>query len=203
MTDAAFWNKAARKYARDPIKNIENYEETLRVTRGYLSPNDRVLEVGCGTGGSARKLAGAVAQIIATDLSSEMIEIARERHEPGLNIDYRVASSDEHQPDAPFDAILGFNLLHLVPDLAGTLDALRAQLKPDGLLITKSVPLRDMNLAIRLMIPAMQWVGKAPGIQWFNRHELARAIKKAGFTLVEHRHFGTAQNSRFIVARRT
>ena len=50
---AKFWDKAAAKYAKSPIEDIEAYNYTIGRTRSYLSPTDRVLEVGCGTGSTA------------------------------------------------------------------------------------------------------------------------------------------------------
>ena len=51
MTDAAtFWDKIAPKYAKDPINDVASYEYTLGRTLSYLTEDDSVLELGCGTG---------------------------------------------------------------------------------------------------------------------------------------------------------
>ena len=49
-TDAQFWDRAARKYARDPIKDMAGYERTIERTRQYLKAGDVALELGCGLG---------------------------------------------------------------------------------------------------------------------------------------------------------
>ena len=54
-----FWDGAAENYAKSPIRDVEAYNYTLERTRTYLSPTDKVLEVGCGTGSTALLLAGA------------------------------------------------------------------------------------------------------------------------------------------------
>jgi ubiquinone/menaquinone biosynthesis C-methylase UbiE len=51
----------------------------------------RVLEVGCGTGGFARRLAERSEHVLALDLSPEMIRIARERSSQFSNIDFALA----------------------------------------------------------------------------------------------------------------
>ena len=80
MTDTArFWDRAARKYAASPIKDMAAYEYTLERTRAYLAPTDHVLELGCGTGTTAVRLAEEVAQYRCTDVSPEMIRIARDK----------------------------------------------------------------------------------------------------------------------------
>ncbi|MEQ9811291.1 MAG: class I SAM-dependent methyltransferase, partial [Azospirillaceae bacterium] len=54
-----FWDRAAPKYSRQPVKNVAAWDVTLERTRRHMSPTDHVLEVGCGTGSSALRLAGA------------------------------------------------------------------------------------------------------------------------------------------------
>jgi len=76
---AAFWDGIAKHYAASPIKDIASYEFTLQRTRSYLRPQDKVLEIGAGTGSTALLLASSVAHITATDLSAEMIKLARPR----------------------------------------------------------------------------------------------------------------------------
>jgi ubiquinone/menaquinone biosynthesis C-methylase UbiE len=84
---AKFWDKVANKYAATPIKDVQAYERTMDRTRTYLSKKDSVLEVGCGTGSTALLLAGSVNRITASDISSNMIDIAR-----GKAKDQRVAN---------------------------------------------------------------------------------------------------------------
>ncbi len=80
MPDAAtFWDKVADKYSKKPVKDMENYNRTLEYTRKHLSATDEILEVGCGTGTTTLHLAPSVKQITASDLSSRMIEIAKEK----------------------------------------------------------------------------------------------------------------------------
>ena len=70
MTAQAFWDRHAPKYAKKPIADVTAYEEKLRCVTSLLKPTDRVLEIGCGTGGTARKIAPVVAHVTATDLST-------------------------------------------------------------------------------------------------------------------------------------
>lgn len=56
----AFWDRIAERYARDPIRNIEAHEATLSDTISRITGVNRVLEVGCGTGTTAQRLASVV-----------------------------------------------------------------------------------------------------------------------------------------------
>ena len=77
QTAETFWDKNAEKYSRSPVKNVPAYERTLERTRSYLSADDEVLELGCGTGSTALLLADAVKHITGSDISANMIGIAR------------------------------------------------------------------------------------------------------------------------------
>lgn len=202
---ARFWDRAAAKYAKSKIKNMPAYEATLARVQSYLKPTDTVLELGCGTGSTALLLADNVAQYTASDISPNMIEIARGKAaETGLdNLKFTVAPVID-APFAPdsFDAVLGFSILHLVDDLPGTLGWLHRVLKPGGLLISKTACLRGMNPLIRVILPAMQWVGLAPYVGVFNSDALEKSVRDAGFEIVESRVFDGAKGVRFIVARK-
>ena len=121
MTDTArFWDRSAKKYASAPIKDIPAYEYTLDRTRSYLMPTDRVLELGCGTGSTGLLLAGAAAQYHGTDISPEMIRIARDKAaaEAVDNITFTAATAQEGMVAAgPVDVVLALNLLHLLRDV--------------------------------------------------------------------------------------
>ena len=53
-TVSRFWDRLAAGYAKKPVPDEEAYARTLERVRAHLTPNDRVLELGCGTGTSAR-----------------------------------------------------------------------------------------------------------------------------------------------------
>lgn len=164
--DARFWNRSARKYAKGAIADPGGYERTLDRTRALLGPSDQVLELGCGTGTSALRLASEVQSYLATDISAAMIEIAHEKHAaspvPGLM--FRATTvEDTALEGGRFNAVLGFNYLHLVRDLPGTLRRIHSLLAPEGLLITKTPCVGDMHPLIRwALLPAMHAIGMAP-----------------------------------------
>jgi SAM-dependent methyltransferase len=113
--DARFWDRAARKYAAGPIADIAGYERTLERTRHYLKGNEAAFEFGCGTGTTALRLAPSVGRIVATDLSSEMIAIARDKAkaEGCSNATFEVTRPEAAPwPDETFDVAFGFNVLH-------------------------------------------------------------------------------------------
>jgi ubiquinone/menaquinone biosynthesis C-methylase UbiE len=206
-SDVRFWDRTSRKYAASVISDQTGYERTLDRTRALLRPDDRVLELGCGTGTTALRLAGAVRIYLATDISAEMIAIAEEKRAAGPvpSLAFRIATAEALEPeDGPFDAVLGFSYLHLVRDLPGTLRRIHALLAAEGLFISKTPCLGDMNPLIRLALPAMRAIGKAPYAGVFRTAELSQLISAAGFDVLATENHATKGNYRpYIVARKT
>lgn len=207
-SDARFWDRISRKYARDTIADQAGYERTLERTRALLKPDDQVLELGCGTGSTALRLAGGVHSYLATDLSAGMIAIAREKQSasgiPALA--FQIATAEASILDAGrYDAVLGFNYLHMVRDVPGTLGRIHTLLAPGGLFISKTPCLGDMNpLLSAVLLPAMRAIGKAPYVSVFRQAELCRLVSSAGFDILATENHATKGNDRrpCIVARK-
>jgi ubiquinone/menaquinone biosynthesis C-methylase UbiE len=207
-SDARFWDRSSRKYARSAIADPNGYERTLERVRAHLRPGDSVLELGCGTGTTALRLADGVRSYLATDISGGMIAIADEKLAvesiPALS--FRTATAEElvHE-ESRFDAVLGFNYLHLVRNVPGTLRSIQVLLKPGGLFISKTPCLGDMNPLIRLLLlPAMRAIGKAPHVSSLGASALEQLIIGAGFdVLVRESHASKGKDQRpYIVARK-
>ncbi|MGR3760607.1 class I SAM-dependent methyltransferase [Roseobacteraceae bacterium NS-SX3] len=205
---APFWDGIAEKYARNPIKDMESYEYTLERTASYLSPEDRVLELGCGTGTTALRLAGGVAEICATDISPGMLAVGKRRaaEQGAENVRFAEATAAT-APGAPYDAVMAFNVLHLVDDLERTLAEVHGLLRPGGMFISKTfcVPQAKASLKyrfIRLVLPLMQMAGKAPYVRFLREAELDRMVTAAGFGIVESGSFPARDGRRFLAARR-
>lgn len=207
-SDARFWDRASEKYARSTIKDQAGYERTLARTRDLLSPDASVLELGCGTGSTALRLGGAVRRYLATDISPGMIAIANRKlqAEPIPTLTFRAGTAETLAGETErFDAVLGFNYLHLVRDLPGTLRTIHGLLNDGGLFISKTACLRDMNPLISwVLLPVMRVVGMAPTVGVFDADALERAIREAGFDIVAREgHASSGKDTRpFIVAQK-
>lgn len=207
-SDARFWDRSSRRYARSPIKDQAGYERTLARIHENLRPGDNVLELGCGTGTTALRLANGVRSYLATDISGGMIAIAQEKLNaaPTPGLDFRAATAEALVQEASrFDVVLAFNYLHLVRDVPGTLRSIHALLKPEGLFISKTPCVGEMNALIRLVIPAMRVVRLAPHVSVFSGETLEQLIKDAGFdVLVREEHASKGKDyRRYVVGRRT
>jgi ubiquinone/menaquinone biosynthesis C-methylase UbiE len=205
---ARFWDRIAVKYSADAIADIAGYEATLRRVQSLLSADQDVLEIGCGTGTTALLLAPSTRRLLATDISAGMIAIARKKlaDEPVPQLDFAVADADAPPArEGGYDVVLAFNVLHLVTDLDGALEAAVQALRPGGLLITKTACISEMNPLIPyLALPLMRAIGKAPHALCFDADALQSAIARQGMDVVSVERHGTgAKDFRvFIVARK-
>ena len=186
MSTAAFWDRAAPKYATDPISDQAGYEKTLGRIRHYLQPDHHVVEIGCGTGSTALSLAPGVKTYRGTDISAGMITIAREKLDTRTpqSLQFDVAAAAD-LPEGPIDAILALNLLHLLPDMTQVLHTCFDALPSGGLLITKTGLLKEGAWYLGLIIPVMRAIGKAPYVCRMSETEAFAAFTDAGFELVE------------------
>lgn len=205
---AKFWDGIAEKYAKSPIRDMESYEHTLQRTVSYLKPTDQVLELGCGTGRTALRLSGHADTITASDVSPGMLAVGRRlaQEEQIENVVF-VEADANRPPNGTFDVVMAFNLLHLIRDLEATLAGVHEVLKPGGLFISKTPCLAQGGLGfkfglLKLLLPIMQLLGKAPFVSQFDIKTLETAIEKAGFEIIESGNFPAKPPSRYLVARK-
>jgi ubiquinone/menaquinone biosynthesis C-methylase UbiE len=117
----------------DGVTHNDHYHNFLL---RHLSSNcENALDVGCGSGTFARRLAERCQHVIALDLSPEMIRLARERSNSYPNIEFQLVDvRDWPLPSENFDCIATIATLHHLP-LTEVLLKMKAALKPGGTLL--------------------------------------------------------------------
>ncbi len=177
----------AESYSQQPVKDVDGWEDTLNRIRNNLNKTSKVLEVGCGTGSSALKLAPSCASVLGTDYSPNMVQIARKKASAAgvANVSFDVAEAEAVPVEgASYDAALALNLLHLCKDAPNVLKTLHGQLKPRGIVATKTHVLAG-KWPLKIILPVAQFFGKAPHISFFNEQELVQMHEKAGFEIID------------------
>lgn len=209
-TPADFWDNAAEKYAKSKISDLDGYHATLERTRTYLAHTDNVLEVGCGTGSTALLLAPNVSHITASDISPKMVNIgSKKAQDQGIKNVSFVASDifGAKVEEMTYDAVLALNMLHLLEDVPGAIRRVHELLRPGGIFISKTFAEKPEGLnfkmrMIKTLVRPMQWLGKAPFVNFMKSSQLENAITENGFEIIESGYYPVSADARFIVAKK-
>ncbi len=181
-----FWDKIAERYSKRPIADEAAYQKKLQVTREYFQPDMEVLEFGCGTGSTAITHAPFVKHILAIDISSKMIDIARGKADAKNveNISFRQSAVDELSvSDQTFDAVLGLSILHLLDNKEDVIAKVRKMLKPGGVLVTSTACIGDTMKFFKVIAPIGKFFGLMPLVRVFTTKELEDSFTDVGFEI--------------------
>ena len=201
-----FWDKTAERYAKSPVSDEATYQKKLAETQSFFTPNMGVLEFGCGTGTTAIHHAPHVQHIDATDISENMLEIGRGKaREAGVeNITFTRGTLTEFNAETGgLDAVLGLNVIHLLPDRQVVIAEVVRILKPGGIFVSSTVCLGNSYLRfIKLAVPFGKLLGLMPDVFVLTEAELAVEFTKAGFVIERQWHHGKNGIAVFMVARK-
>jgi ubiquinone/menaquinone biosynthesis C-methylase UbiE len=201
-----FWDKAAERYAKSPVSDEVTYQRKLSETQSVLAKDMHVLEFGCGTGATAVHHAPYVQHVDAIDISEKMLEIGRGRAtEAGItNIDFsRGTLTEFNAGTASLDAVLGLNVIHLLPDRRAVLAEVARILKPGGIFVSSTGCLGDSYLRfITLIVPLGKLLGLLPDVYILSEAELANELSDAGFAIENQWHHGINDIDVFMIARK-
>jgi SAM-dependent methyltransferase len=175
---------------------------TLTRERAGIAAGARVLDVGCGCGGTTLELArvvGADGRVVAVDISEPMLARARARADAaglGTRIDWRLADAQTARFDeAAFDCVYSRFGVMFFEDPPAAFANLRRALRPQGRLAFVCWQARERNpWMMAPALAAMQHVAfppppapDAPGPFAFADVERVRGIlEAAGFADVAH-----------------
>src|SRR2546428_5631802 len=157
----------------------------------------RALDVGCGTGGWALRMAHEFpkSSFLGIDPDRTAIRIARnKRRTGGSRVRFRVGSGGERiREPAPFDlAYLGEVLYH-VKDKLRLLRNVRNALARDGVLVLAEglvTPARNSADPVPNLVGAMGLDFALQGARFFERSELEALFREAGFSRVKFHDAG-------------
>lgn len=128
-------------YVYDSTRWMILHGRARAVERLELRPDDRVLEVGCGTGLNFRllreRLDPHAGHLTGLDFSEDMLRVAQRRTESAgwSNVELIQADASTMNLGQKFDAILLAYSLTMIPDWKAALERAREHLRPGGRLV--------------------------------------------------------------------
>lgn len=157
-------------------------EQTLALMD--LNPNDRVLDLGCGTGWASRRMARVVTsgEVVGVDVADEMLRRAETASTELTNVRYLWGSAESLSlPDNYFSKVLSVESFYYYADQGAALDELRRVMAPGGRVFILINLYKDNHYSLR-------WVGqlKVP-VQALSEAEYISLLQKHGFVDVEAR----------------
>lgn len=134
------WDRVAAGWEKwwHTIENGAHHVNDRLIDLARIAPGQRVLDIATGIGEpalSAASRVGSAGWVIATDISKQMLDIARIRASTlGLtNVEFLEADAERLDfPDGSFDAILCRWGITSLPDHSNLLVKLKRMLTPDG-----------------------------------------------------------------------
>jgi ubiquinone/menaquinone biosynthesis C-methylase UbiE len=175
------------KHGAGEIWNWESPAGKLRWARrvkmiaGHLKPGMKILELGCGTGYFTRELAPSEADIIAIDVSPELLEIAKANYS-APNVRYEIQNAYAlTYSDATFDSVVGSSILHHL-EIGEALREIYRVLKPGGTIYFTEPNMLNPQIAIQKNVP---WIkrrlGDSPDETAFFRWSMRRLLEQTGY----------------------
>lgn len=128
-----FFDVWARFYRAGPLARVLSHLQRRLIERVGIAPGHRVLDLGCGPGDGAARIAALGGVPVGLDYSEGMVR--RARSEPSLR--GRLLRGDAgHLPfaDGSFDVVVCTNSFHHYPAHVTALREMRRVLKPGGVL---------------------------------------------------------------------
>ncbi|HSJ56975.1 MAG TPA: class I SAM-dependent methyltransferase, partial [Anaerolineae bacterium] len=184
--ERGFWDRQAPGYDQRSFEWFETaYRRSVEKARSVVSPEQQVLEIGCGTGIISLGIAPHVRHVIGTDIAPEMVAVARRKAETaGMgNVEFHVHDGYAlPYDDASFDAVLLFNILHVVQEPAALMREAHRLLKPGGHLVTATDCYAEpVPLKARLYLTAQRLLkvtGAVPFLAYYRRADLHRLFQE-------------------------
>ena len=206
VDDGSFWDGLAEKYAAQPVGNPEAFERKIAVTKSLMEPSDVLLNIGCGTGSLALRLAGDGEHIHGLDISKEMLRIANEKKaaQQVENISFHRGTLDtfDHFGPESLDGICAYSILHLLEDRVASLAWIYSHLKPGGFFVSSTVCLGNTWIPYKYLLAVMKMVGKAPPVSIVSTERLIEEMTAAGFVDIEQPEVGAENTVAFITAKK-
>jgi ubiquinone/menaquinone biosynthesis C-methylase UbiE len=167
-----------------------------------------LVEFGCGTGFFTEVIAEKAVHVLATDQSSEMLEVAGERLARFHNVTLQAADCRKTGfSSGNFDTVFVVNVLQTIDRPSMVLKEGRRILRSGGLLLVVSYTDYGLSLLEKMVIGIRYFTmfGLPPigGIRNFSPPEMERLVEMQGFKILQSELIGGKPKAIYLKAKST
>jgi ubiquinone/menaquinone biosynthesis C-methylase UbiE len=171
------WSKelAAGKEQRG---NLQTNLEFLTQT-GLLTPNDKILEIGCGIGSIVNELSKRGYNITGTDISNKAIAYGLEKY-PDIRLEVQPAEALPYE-DESFDTVLSFDLFEHIAKVDSHVSEVFRVLRNGGCYLFQT-PNKYSNVIFETLYhKSLKWRRAHPSLH--TPKQLKRRLSEHGFEI--------------------
>jgi ubiquinone/menaquinone biosynthesis C-methylase UbiE len=161
------------------------WQRRVKMLSSVLQENNKVLELGCGTGYFTRELVKLKVHVTAIDISPELIEVAKSEIK-SENVSFEVQNAYEMTYDPNlFDAVIGSSVLHHL-EIEKAVTEIYRVLKPGGMIAFTEPNMLNPQIALQKNIPWLKRkLGDSPDETAFFSWKIKKLLTRAGFIKVQ------------------
>ena len=184
------FDREAATYESSPRYRRLAEPRTRAVDLLELTATDKLLDVGCGTGSTLRRVAPQLAHAAGVDISPKMIELARAEAREQPKLEFAVADSAQLPfPDGSFSAVLCTFSFHHYPRPAASAREIARVLEEGGRLVLADASSDQWGVRLADLVARRRESGH---VRFYRSNELQRLLETAGFAEVAiHRPLGS------------
>jgi len=195
--DYLLYEKSAQEYDRVRFGGVAGnwgHQRQIDILRGLVGDwqGKKVLEIGCGTGRITEMLVRWGATVTATDISKEMLEVARARLDGVRGMaspEFRVMSVFDIDIDLrSYDLVIMINVLGRLSNAHQAIHEIALRISADARFIFTFPCLTSILLPIALMINRRgKSLSRDVTSQWYSPKAVERFCRSAGLEIIRFR----------------
>jgi ubiquinone/menaquinone biosynthesis C-methylase UbiE len=204
-----YWSKFANTFDEDQRYIVGGAVQRQAIIDRLSGEKDlgELIELGCGAGFYTKFLVANASHVMATDLSDEMLAVARTQLKDLQNVTVAKADCEKTAfPDGKFSSVFMANLIHIIENPLKTLQESHRILKNGGLLLIVNHTgygmkwFEIMKMGIRFL---RRW-GKPPPYSKskLSPDELRSLVESAGFKVEEVQLIGDRSKAIYLKGRK-
>ncbi|MCX7634748.1 MAG: class I SAM-dependent methyltransferase [Syntrophales bacterium] len=206
--DETYWGRHAAVYD-EGVDYVVGRGLRTAIVRKLSREKDlgHLLECGCGTGFFTKAVAPRAVSVTATDISSAMLAVAKNRLSCFGNIAFsRVDGERQPFPATSFDTVLIANVVNTVKDPARVLREAHRVLRYGGWIIVVTYTSQGMTAPalVELSLRYLERFGPPPpwGLKNYHPDELRQLVEQVGFTVRHLCVLGEGPRAIYLKARK-